>query len=229
MRRPAYTRLHVDERRRRLLDRAAELYVEHGYDQLSMARIAREAGISKALLYHYFPSKRDLFQAALAQAADEHLARLELPEGTSSADRLGAVLDLWLAWIDGHRRAYLALQRSTGVPEVREVVERVREETTRRILEAVGGEPAPAVRAAVRGWLWYMDGICVDWVREEVLDREVVRRLLLGALAGALGAAGVAPDALAALHGGVGEPPPDGEGQPGGGSPVTAPAPRSGP
>ena len=224
MRRPAYTRLQVDERRRRLLDRAAELYVQHGYDQLSMARIAREAGISKALLYHYFPSKRDLFQAALAQAADEHLARLELPEGTSPAARLGAVLDLWLSWIDAHRRAYVALQRSAGVPEVRDVIERVREETTRRILEAVGGEPTPPVRAAVRGWLWYMDGICLDWVREEVLDREAVRRLLVGALAGALAAAGVAPEVLAALHDGAGEPPADGGGQPGEAPAVTPPA-----
>ena len=36
-----------------------------------MARIAREAGISKALLYHYFPSKRELFVATLQEPADE--------------------------------------------------------------------------------------------------------------------------------------------------------------
>ena len=54
---PAYTRMPVDERRRQLLERGAELFATHSFGELSMVRIAREAGISKALLYHYFPSK----------------------------------------------------------------------------------------------------------------------------------------------------------------------------
>ena len=64
MRSTAYTRLDVDERRRRLLELGAELFSRHGYEELSMARIAREAGISKALLYHYFPSKQAYFAGA---------------------------------------------------------------------------------------------------------------------------------------------------------------------
>ena len=72
---PAYTRLDVDERRRQLLDLGAELFTRHAYDELSMAKIAREAGISKALLYHYFPSKQAYFAATLEQAAAELAAR----------------------------------------------------------------------------------------------------------------------------------------------------------
>jgi AcrR family transcriptional regulator len=71
---PAYTRLDVDERRRRLLERGAELFARHSYDELSMAAIAREAGVSKALLYHYFPSKQDFFGAVLAEGAAERVA-----------------------------------------------------------------------------------------------------------------------------------------------------------
>jgi AcrR family transcriptional regulator len=66
---PAYTRLDVEERRRRLLELGADLFARHGYDELSMAAIAREAGISKALLYHYFPSKQAYFTATLEQGA----------------------------------------------------------------------------------------------------------------------------------------------------------------
>ena len=62
---PAYTRLDVDERRRRLLDLGADLFARHAYDELTMATIAREAGISKALLYHYFPGKQAYFAATL--------------------------------------------------------------------------------------------------------------------------------------------------------------------
>jgi AcrR family transcriptional regulator len=194
---PAYRRLQVDERRRQLLDRATELFARHGYDELSMARIGREAGISKALLYHYFPSKRDLFEAALAQAADEHLSRV----GASGSASLVSSLDVWLEWIDTHRDAYLALQRSAGIPEVKELIERVREQTAQRLLTALGEQVTPPVRTAVRAWLWYMDGVCLDWVHERDLDRDAVRRLLLGTLLGALTAAGLDPAALAELGG----------------------------
>ena len=198
---PAYTRLQVDERRRRLLARATELFAQHGYDELSMARIARESGISKALLYHYFPSKRDLFEAALAQGAEEHLARVGGKAGERPAEQLAASLELWLDWIDGHREAYLALQRSSGIPEVREVIERVREETAQRVLAALGDAVTPRVRAAVRAWLWYMDGVCLDWVREHDLTVDDVRGLLLGTLLGALTAAGLDPARLGELAG----------------------------
>jgi AcrR family transcriptional regulator len=194
---PAYRRLQVDERRRQLLDRATELFARHGYDELSMARIGREAGISKALLYHYFPSKRDLFEAALAQAADEHLSRV----GASGSASLVSSLDVWLEWIDTHRDAYLALQRSAGIPEVKELIERVREQTAQRLLTALGEQVTPPVRTAVRAWLWYVDGVCLDWVHERDLDRDAVRRLLLGTLLGALTAAGLDPAALAELGG----------------------------
>ena len=77
--RPAYKRLDVDRRRRQLLDLGAELFTRHGYDELSMAKIARAAGISKALLYHYFPSKQAYFAATLEQAAAE-LAESTAPD-----------------------------------------------------------------------------------------------------------------------------------------------------
>jgi AcrR family transcriptional regulator len=178
---PRYRRLSSDDRRRQLLARAVELFAEHGYDELSMAAIARRAGISKPLLYHYFPSKKLLFEAALAQAADEHLARLE-PDA--------AGLDAFLSWIEANPQAYVKLMRSAGIPEVRELIDRVRDETAARILARLGRDES-TVRAAVRGWLWSMDGVCLDWVEHGDLDRDRVRALLLGTLAGALSAAGV--------------------------------------
>ena len=74
---PAYTRLDVDERRRRLLELGAELFTRFAYDELSMAKIAKEAGISKALLYHYFPSKEAYFLATLEEKAAELAARTQ--------------------------------------------------------------------------------------------------------------------------------------------------------
>ena len=67
----------MDERRRRLLELGADLFTRHAYDELSMAKIAREAGISKALLYHYFPSKEAYFVATLEEKANELQQRTE--------------------------------------------------------------------------------------------------------------------------------------------------------
>ena len=81
---PAYRRLQRDERRELLLARATELFAEHGYEGLSMSQLAREAQISKALLYHYFPSKRRLFEAALEEGAEELRARTEPDPGAAA-------------------------------------------------------------------------------------------------------------------------------------------------
>jgi AcrR family transcriptional regulator len=190
---PAYTRLAVDERRRQLLELGAEVVARHGYEELSMARIAREAGISKALLYHYFPSKQAYFSATLEQAAEE-LAEVTAPEPElPPVEQLSASLDAYLAWVERHMGAYDKLIRSVGaVPEVRELVERVRGETADRILAgiAAGREPGPMLRAAVRGWLWFMDGAVLDWIEHRDIDRQRLHGLLLGTLLGAVTASG---------------------------------------
>jgi AcrR family transcriptional regulator len=188
---PAYTRLGVDERRRRLLELGAELFARHGYEELSMSRIAREAGISKALLYHYFPSKQAYFSATLEQAAQE-LAEVTRPDpDTPPVEQLSTSLDAFLAWVERHMGAYDKLIRSVGaVPEVRELVERVREETAQRILTGISNEPTPELRAAVRGWLWFMDGAVLDWIEHRDIDRARLHGLLLGTLLGAVTASG---------------------------------------
>jgi AcrR family transcriptional regulator len=189
----AYTRLPVDERRRQLLELCTELFARHSFGELSMARIAREAGISKALLYHYFPSKRDLFLATLQQAAEEVRRRTEPDPGLPPAVALAASLDAFLAWVSENELAYRKLLESAGtVPEVGALIAEVRDRTSDRILAGLDAEQSPSVRAAVRAWLWFMDGAILDWLEHRDLDRAELGQLLLGSLAGALSAAGAA-------------------------------------
>ena len=179
---PAYTRLGVEERRRRLLELGVDLFARHSYDELSMAAIAREAGISKALLYHYFPSKQAFFVATLEQGAAE-LATIVDP-GAPPAQQL----DAFLSFVEANGTAYGKLVRSAGsVPEVREVMEAVRAATAQRILDGLPGPATPERRAAVRAWLWFMDGAILDWLEHRDLDRAQLQALLLRALEGALG------------------------------------------
>ncbi len=51
---------NYDERRQSILDGAAEMFAQHGYDGTSIATIARHLGVSNALLYHYYQSKEAL-------------------------------------------------------------------------------------------------------------------------------------------------------------------------
>jgi AcrR family transcriptional regulator len=192
---PAYTRLDVDERRRRLLDLGTDLFARFSYDELSMARIAREAGISKALMYHYFPSKQAYFAAALEDKAGE-LAHVTEPDPSlPPIEQLTSSLDAFLGWVEANREAYGKLVRSAAaIPEVREVIDRVRDTTSARILDGLApGGPPPKLRAAVRAWLWFMDGAILDWVEHGDMSRDDLRALGLGTLLGAVTAAGGAP------------------------------------
>jgi AcrR family transcriptional regulator len=189
---PAYTRLQVDERRRQLLDLGADLFARHAYDELSMAQIARAAGISKALLYHYFPSKQAYFAATLEQAAAELAATVEPDPALPPVEQLAGSLDAYLAWVERNADAYAKLITSVGaVPEVRDLVERVRDETADRILAGIAPQgAAPPLRAAVRGWLWFLDGAILDWIEHRDIDRRRLHGLLLGTLLGAVTASG---------------------------------------
>src|SRR3954471_17314435 len=156
---PAYSRLDVDERRAQLLEVGTDLFSRHSFEELSMAQIAREAGISKALMYHYFPSKEEFFKAALADGAAE-LAQLTAPdESLPPLEQVRTSTKAFVVWIGRRGAAYMKLLQSVGaVPELRETMTAIRDVTSARILDGLVPDPTPAKRAAVRAWLWFMDG-----------------------------------------------------------------------
>jgi AcrR family transcriptional regulator len=191
---PAYTRLPVDERRDQLLELTTELFARHSYAELSMADIARAAGISKALLYHYFPSKHDLFAATLQAAAEEVARRTEPDPALPPAEALANALDAFLEWVEQNGLAYRKLLESSGsVPEIGTLIGDVRDRTSARILEGLGAGDTPKPRTVVRAWLWFLDGAILDWLEHRDLERGELRDLLLATLNGAL-SAGLASD-----------------------------------
>ena len=196
MNEPAYRRMDVDERRAQLLKRGAELFTAHPYEELSMSKIATEVGISKALLYHYFPSKQAYFEATLGAWAEELRERTETDPELPPVEQLTQSLDAFLALIEENADAYRNLIRSAaGVPEIRELIEAVRQATAQRILDGLYPDGAPPkARIAVSGWLWFMDGACLNWIDHDDVEREELRGLLLGVLMGSLIATGEPPD-----------------------------------
>lgn len=188
---PAYRRMNVDQRRTQLLEAGAALFAEHSIEEISMRQIAEAAGVSKPLLYHYFPSKIDLFKAAIAEAAAELQQRIE-PTGEGSAvDQLTASLDAYLAWIEDNARTWTKLMQSAAnLPEARDLVEGFRERTMQLILSQITSQqPRPALRTAIKGWLGYMDAAILDWTQTNDLTRQQIRDLLLAAFGATLLAA----------------------------------------
>jgi AcrR family transcriptional regulator len=189
---PAYTRLQVDERRRQLLDAGAQLFATHSFEEISMREIAATAGVSKPLLYHYFPSKTDLFKAAVAEKAAELQQLIEPSHEGSPIEQLAQSLDAYLAWIEANAQTWSKLMRSaSALPEARELVEGFRERTMELVLaELTGGrKPRPALRTAVKGWLGFMDAAILDWSQAGDLPRQKLRDLLIAVFGGALVAA----------------------------------------
>jgi len=86
---------HPDVRRAELLDRAAGLFLRHGYDNVSLNDLIADAGVSKGAFYHWFPSKDALITALAERSAREAFADVEDAVGRCDGDalaRLNAVL-----------------------------------------------------------------------------------------------------------------------------------------
>jgi AcrR family transcriptional regulator len=189
---PAYTRLQVDERRRQVVEAGSRLFAEHAFEEISMRQIAEAAGVSKPLLYHYFPSKIELFKAAVAEQASELQSMIEPAGEGTPFEQLTRSLDAYLGWIEGNARAWTKLMQSAAtLPEAGEQVEAFRRETLDQLLLRLTGrrKPRPALRNALKGWLGYVDAAILDWIEAGDLARDQVRDLIVAAFGAALMAA----------------------------------------
>jgi AcrR family transcriptional regulator len=86
---------HPDVRRAEILDRAAELFLRHGYDNVSLNDLIADAGISKGAFYHWFPSKDALITTLAQRSARDQFSAVEDAVarcGGSALDRLNTLL-----------------------------------------------------------------------------------------------------------------------------------------
>ena len=178
-------RLDLDARREQLVRLGLELLANSPHDQVSIGEIARTAGISKGLLYHYFPSKRDFYVAVVRHSADEMQAVTETDPDLAPLARLSTGLDKYLEYVETHARGYSTVLRA-GIGSDREVaaiVEDVRSAMANRILDDIpGGGPSPGVRIAVRGWVGFAEAASLEWLERRDLTRDELRELLIQAL-----------------------------------------------
>lgn len=181
---PRWRRLEPDARREQILECAARLFGERPYAAVSTTDIAREAGVARGLLNHYFGTKRDLYLEVVRRL----VTITELP-GADVVDMTGPLresvercVDWFLDVVSVHAKAFVAVTGAEGVgadPEIERILAEADDAAARRVLELVG-LPADSAesRAVIRAYGGLVKAAMREWITVEALDRAAVRLLM---------------------------------------------------
>ncbi|MCK9823583.1 TetR/AcrR family transcriptional regulator [Nocardioides cavernae] len=183
---PVRRRLSAQDRRRQLVAIGLAKIVEKPIQDLPMDDIAAEAGISRGLLFHYFPTKTDFYLACIAAAGRRMLRTTAPDEDLSGEAQVEMTTRLMVEQIERRRDFYLALVHGHGVadPRVTEVMDSVREGSTDRVVTALG---VPAhQRDVVRAWWAYTEDRALTWSAVPPGERPVLLPALVAECVAAL-------------------------------------------
>ncbi len=187
----ARRRLSPDQRRGELLDIGAELFAAKPYEAVLMEDVAARAGVSRALMYRYFRSKRDFFAAIFQRASDRLLRATEVDSDLSMAEWVKAGLDAHFDYFVANARTILVANRGAlcGDPLVQGIIAEELGVLRQRMLDATGlvGHERSIVSTALSGWLEFVRAVCVEWLTDQELSREEIRDMCLRTLVTALG------------------------------------------
>lgn len=136
-------RLSAAERRDELLDAASEVFARSGYHGASLEEIAAAAGVSKALIYEHFASKRELHAELVERHASEIFRRLQAnaETGLTGEERLRGGIEAFLSFVEENRDAWRALFRDAADPEVAEAIAGVETQAVGVIATLMAAEP----------------------------------------------------------------------------------------
>jgi AcrR family transcriptional regulator len=176
-------RLSVAERRDELIEAALELFSHTSPEDVSIDDVAAAAGASRALVYHYFGGKQELYLAALRSAAAQLAVLLEPPTDGKPLERLRISLSRYFDFVEDHAPGFSALLHgglSSRNDEVGEIIDRIRQLLLTRILQAFGiEEPRPVLRITLRSWMAAVETAGLDWLERRDLPRAELERLLV--------------------------------------------------
>src|SRR5437764_9329174 len=133
---PRWQRLEHDERRRQILACARRLFSERNYASVSTSEIAKQAGVARGLLHHYFGTKRDLYLEVVRSLmrTPSNPVPLQSP-GRGIATIIDESVDRWLTMLERNRGTWLAAVGARGLgsdPEVEAILDHAREQAADR-------------------------------------------------------------------------------------------------
>jgi AcrR family transcriptional regulator len=183
----ARRRLSPEDRRAELLALGAEVFGKRPYDEVRIDEIAERAGVSRALMYHYFPDKRAFFAAVVKDEADRLYAATNVPPpaGMTMFEEIRAGVLAYMAYHQQNPEAawaaYVGLGRSDPVllgideeaknKQMQHIMVRIGE-----LLSAVGSNLDLHVerdlRVILNGWLAFTFEICRQRIIDPTSDAE---------------------------------------------------------
>jgi AcrR family transcriptional regulator len=184
---PRWQRLEHDERRAQILACARRLFSERNYDAVSTTDIAREAGVARGLLHHYFGTKRELYLEVVRSL-------MRMPSNPVPLQAPGPGLEIvieqgverWLVMLERNRETWLAAIASRGLsrdPELETILEQAREQAADRLIEALqtyeAARAPDELRATIRAYSGFAEAASVEWLLRERLTRAEIKALLI--------------------------------------------------
>lgn len=182
------TRLSPEERRRQLIALGVEMLRGRSLEDVSITEIADQAGISRGLLFHYFPTKQDFHLAIIQHANAELLERTAPAPDLDLYAKLRDSIERYVDYVTENRTSYLALLRgpASASPELTAMVDAHRNAQVNRILTEspipLDDTDLPRLTLAVRGWIAFVEETTLTWLREAPITRETLIDMLVDSL-----------------------------------------------
>lgn len=182
---PRWRRLEPDERREQILECAITLFGERPYAAVSTTDVAREAGVARGLINHYFESKRGLYLEVVRRMVTVPTTdRSAVPDG-SLRERVEFNVDWLLGVLAERGKSWAAVIGTEGVgddPEVERILAEADEQAAENLIKTVGmrdAEPnGQELRAMVRAFGGMAKAAGREWLTHGNLTREQVHLML---------------------------------------------------
>lgn len=181
-------RLSPEERRTQLITLGAKMLGERAIEDISITEIAEAAGISRGLLFHYFPTKQDFQSAIVRQANAELLERIAPDRSLGVSEMLRDSIERYIDYVSENRNSYVSLLRGPAsvTPELVPLVDQTRHAIIGIILtEApvpIDDAERPRLTLAMRGWIAFVEETTLTWLRDETIVRAQLVDLLVESL-----------------------------------------------
>lgn len=170
-----------------------ELFSTRDAEDVSIDDVASAAGASRALVYHYFGGKQELYVAALRSAAEQLESRLRPSDGGRPLDELASGLGRYFDFVEEHAAGFAALLRggpANRAGEVGEIVDGVRRRLFRLIQKQMRvDEPSPVLRTTLRSWIASVETAGLDWLEHRDIERQTLEKMLVDHMVALLGVA----------------------------------------
>ncbi|MFD4440977.1 TetR/AcrR family transcriptional regulator [Nocardia sp. NPDC058519] len=195
-------RLSPEERRLQLITLGAEMLVDRSLEDVSVDDIAKQAGISRGLLFHYFASKQEFHEAIARHVSTEFFTAIMPNRELSLFDMLRDSIERFVDYATEHSASYRSVLRGPAsvTPDMADYVN----ETRGAIADLIVSElPLPPedpdlarLTLAIRGWIAFVEETILTWM----IDKPISREALVDLLVESLPALALSPALIAALR-----------------------------